>query len=599
MTTVNPKLLELQAKLAKLRELKSQAGSLVPQVKEKLEESTQVGESPSGDSLFSMPEELAYLAHLQADDYNLEQITAVHYALQGYDFNLTGAAGTGKTFTEKAVIHELIKTKGIEYFGSHEFKFPGYKRFMPGFAIVAFTKVAVANSKKALAKDPRTKEYIDHCVTIHRLLEYEPVYWEEENEDGKNVTKMKFEPQRHAGNPLDIKLLIIEEASMVDVVVLWKALYDALPDDCQVIFVGDINQLKPVFGRSIFAYSLCKLRTVELTTIYRQGQDSDIIVNAHHVKNGDKALIEQSAKMEFNIIEGNSTYKVDMAKAASGIIGMFKAMIEKGMYDPEQDMILSPWNKRELGTDNINTHIADYLSRKRNAVVHQVIAGFFKHYLAVGDRVMVNRRYATIVKIEGNPKYSGKKPKPSSVALNRFGDYIEGRDPDIDLHLKDILEEDSRSLNFDYSRYFDKEEDIEDKKNSCSHVVTVEFQDDEDETQELSTTGDFSATNFSLGYALTVHKSQGSEWPRVFFVLHDDMKINLSREMLYTAITRAQEQMRIIGKKYLVDYAVDHADCKGSSLAEKIAWFTSGVIQNMDEVPVTKNFRMLNSYRGS
>lgn len=582
----NPKLQALQDKLAKIKAAKEAAGSLVQ---------TPIAQAVND----TINADLEHLQHLIDDDYNNEQITAVDYAVKGYDFNLTGAAGTGKTFTEKAIIYELIKARGLSYFGLHEFKMPwGERETMPGFAIVAFTKVAVSNSKKAMAKDERTKQYVDHCMTIHRLLEYEPVYWEERDENtGKMVNRMRFEPQRHAGNPLNIKLLIVEEASMVDVVVLWKALYDALPDDCQIIFVGDINQLKPVFGRSVFAYSLCKLRTVELTTIYRQGQDSDIIVNAHHIKNGDKHLIDQSAKMEFNIIEGNAKFKIGMDKAASGIIGMFKGMIEKDLYNPNEDIILSPWNKRELGTDNINLHLSDYLGRKRNAVVYQVIVGFRKLYLAVGDRVMVDRRYAEIVDIKANPKYAGKKPKPPSVALNRFGDYIEGRDTEIDAHLKDILSEDSSALNFDYDKIFDQEE-VEDRKNASSHIVVIKYTDDDSDVEfELSSTGELSENNFTLGYALTVHKSQGSEWPRVFFVMHDDMKINLSREMLYTAVTRAQYQMRIIGKKYLIDYAVDHADCKGSSLEEKIAWFSSGIIQNIDEVPVTKNFRMLNSYR--
>lgn len=586
---MNPKLLELQARLAKVKELKEKSASLalVP--------------NPLSTSIKSSFDnsDLEHLAHLIQDNYNEEQVTAVYYALEGFDFNLTGAAGTGKTFTEKAIIHELVKAKGLAYFGQHDFKFPGGDRgLMPGFAIVAFTKVAVANSKKAMAKDDRTKSYVDHCMTIHRLLEYEPVYWDERDEStGKLVSKMRFEPQRHAGNPLDIKLLVVEEASMVDVVVLWKALYDALPEDCQIIFVGDINQLKPVFGRSVFAYSLCKLRTVELTHIYRQGQDSDIIVNAHHIKNGDKELISQSAKMEFNIIEGNVKYKIDQAKAAQGIISMFKGLYEKGMYNPDEDIILSPWNKHELGTNNLNLHLSDYFGRKRNATVYEVIVGFRKLYLAAGDRVMVDRRYAEIVDIVPNPKYAGKRPKPASVALNRFGDYIEGRDDEIDKHLTDILSDDNNGLNYDYDKIFDKEE-VEDRKNASSHTVIVKFTDDDsDVVFELTSTGELSENNFSLGYALTVHKSQGSEWPRVFFVMHDDHKINLSREMLYTAVTRAQEQMRIIGKKYLVDYAVDNADCKGSSLAEKIAWFSSGVIQNIDEVPVTKNFRMLNTYR--
>lgn len=585
---MNPKLLELQQKLDALRAAKNKVNSLShgPVVEK---------EAPVNSGVSSLSGQFTHLEHLIKDNYNHEQITAVDYALKGYDFNLTGAAGTGKTFTEKAVIHELIQKRGIDYFGIHDFH-PNYLGDAPGFAIVAFTKVAVANSKKALRKDERTAQYAGHCMTIHKLLEYQPVYYIDFDAEGNEVEKMRFEPMRTAANPLKLKLLIVEEASMVDEVVLWRNLFDALPSDCQIIFVGDINQLKPVFGRSVFAYSLCKLRTVELTTIYRQGQDSDIILNAHHIKNGEADKIFQSEKMEFNIIEGSNPYKIDMDKAASNIIGFFKSLIVKELYNPDEDVILSPWNKHGLGTDNINTAIADYLGRQRDAVVYEIIAGREKWYLAVGDRVMVDRRYATIVQIAPNPKYNGKKPKPQSVALNRYGHYIHGRDKKIDGHIDDILAEEANGLNYDYSKYFDDKE-VEDKKNSASHEVTVQFQDDEDETATLTTTGHYSSNVFSLGYALTVHKSQGSEWPRVFFVCHEDMKINLSREMLYTAVTRAQKECRLIMKKYLIDYAIDHAECRGQSLEEKIAWFTSGVVGNMDQVQVTKRVHQLEAMR--
>ena len=102
----------------------------------------------------------------------------------------------------------------------------------------------------------------------------------------------------------------------------------------------------------------------------------------------------------------------------------FPKFKEIGKYNPETDIILSPFAVQPLGTDNINNIIAQMLGQEREAVVHQVIAGREKHYLAVGDKVMVDKQVGFITAINRNGLYTGKDTLPESTGLSRFGVYI-------------------------------------------------------------------------------------------------------------------------------------------------------------------------------
>ena len=121
------------------------------------------------------------------------------------------------------------------------------------------------------------------CITIHKLLAYAPVeVFITDPETGKEKRSMRFEPQRNANNPLpsNIHTIIIEEASMVSLQ-LFNEIVEAAPHNPQIVFLGDIQQLPPVFGSAILGYKMLELPVVELTEVHRQALDSPILSLAH------------------------------------------------------------------------------------------------------------------------------------------------------------------------------------------------------------------------------------------------------------------------------------------------------------------------------
>lgn len=485
------------------------------------------------------------------------QMQAVRLAAEGKSFCLTGAAGTGKTTAQAGVVWSLHQSGSFQ---THNFKYIGEA---PSIALVAFTKVAVRNMQRALRKNPLIEQYSNHCMTIHSLLEYEPVDYIDINDEGEEVTKWGFKPQRTACNPLTLTHLIIEEASMVDLT-LWGNLFDALPVGVQIIFLGDLNQLKPIFGDSILAYALGDLPVIELTEVYRQALESPIISNAHRILNGQS--LETSPDGKFNVVVGKHQIKVGQAQMATAMLANFKALAEAGRYDPETDMILSPWNKREMGTKAINEGIATWLGYERGAEVVQVKAGRNTWWLAVGDRVLVDKRLGHITRIADNPKYLGGAT--ARGLYSRTGVLLSGAE--LATGAADDLDWE------DYSNFSlaEVENELEEGQRASSHLVYVTFQDDDTGAEtELSSGGEFADDKFTFGYCLTVHKAQGSEWPRVFMLLHWDHASTATRELLYTAVTRASEEFTIFTKTPVVEQAISRASYKGKTLADKIAYF--------------------------
>lgn len=517
---------------------------------------------------------------------NEQQAYAVELASKGKSFVLTGAAGTGKTTTQAAVVEALEK---LDAFGVHDFKYLGTA---PSIAIVAFTKVAVRNIQKAVKKNPITAKYADHCMTIHTLLEFcpEEVDRIDPATGDPYVTKM-FMPQRHAGNPLKITHLIIEEASMVGLD-LWKQLHDALLPGVQIIYLGDINQLPPVFGLSIMSYALCKLPVVELTHVYRQALDNPIIANAHRILAGEMIKVDPE-DTRFSVVTGNAKHKIGQDRMALALVQMLSGLNEIGDYNEHEDIILIPFNKQMLGTKSMNEKIASFLGKKRNATVYNVKAGFNEWYLAVGDKVLVEKQAAWIVNIQENPKYFGKPTKPPALWA-RDGTLLGASDFDFD-------DEDAGMA--DYTDF--KMEDVEDEdmgKRAASHIVTISYSNpfDPNATEEdildsktfrtdLRSAGEFRDEVFQFGYCMSVHKSQGSEWRKVFFITHYDFAMMLNREMMYTAITRAREELVLIGKEDLIEASIKKQRIAGTGLHEKILHFNGGALADLDSIPVTKD----------
>jgi ATP-dependent exoDNAse (exonuclease V) alpha subunit len=499
---------------------------------------------------------------------NEKQLLARSLAFSGKSFCLVGAAGTGKTTAQREIAKALLEQDQLK---THNFKIQGLgERWSgPSIAFVAYTRIASGNLKRAIHKDPQLEDvFLHNITTLHNLLEYEPeYYWCME----KQKETMRFIPKRNSTNPLDITHLIIEEASMVGLD-LWFKLYDALRPGTQIIMLGDINQLPPVFGPSILNYALVQLPVIELTHVYRQKGDSNILENAHRILKGNSQMAEAK---DFKIMR-NGEVQHSQAKMATMIGMAFPKFYDQELlspgdgYDPAQDIILSPFNKADLGTDSLNKWLAQFLGSKRNAVVYEVLAGITKLYLAVGDKVMYNKQVGEIIAIAKNGEYAGKDPMFPSAGLTRFGCYTtieNSQDPEEEftlsysgLDLDKLLEEDTK----------------DNMVRSASHHVKLMMETGLE--IDLCTVGDFAPSVFSLGYALTVHKSQGCEWRKVFIVLHKDHSVMAFRELLYTAVTRARENVILITKDFMIKKAVENPRIKGNTIEEKIEYFNSGLL---------------------
>jgi ATP-dependent exoDNAse (exonuclease V) alpha subunit len=521
-------------------------------------------------------------------DWNAEQLLAITTGLEGKSFCLIGAAGTGKTSTLKGLVLSLLQNSLLPIISadqSTKYLHSG----KPGIALVSFTNMAVRQIAKHFSQDIT-------CCTIHKLLEYAPVTYEvEDPETGLTKKQMRFEPSRNAMNklPRSLRTIVVDESSMVDIALI-EQIKDALPnpDAVQWIFLGDLNQLPPVYGGPILGRALLTLPIVELTRVYRQALESPIISTALAIKDGNGTLLAADQAIEIDKGEhGKLTIKpwskpISDEDALNKAANFCKGAIKAGIFDPYKDMILIPFNK-SFGTIELNKSISDWLGRERNATVVEVIAGFNTHYLAVGDKVLVNKREAIITSIAINRSYSGKRPvDPRVFKLDRWGGATKIKGAEISWEQQnDSLDVDAilQSMSAAHT-------EIEDRKHQASHIVTVRFingtdpsawtdKDDEesDELYETALLETAAQINDMLGgYAVTVHKSQGSEWRKVIFFMHQKHSAMCSRELVYTAITRAAQELIIICepdrgiKSGSLMKAAKTPRLKGNTLAEKL-----------------------------
>lgn len=496
---------------------------------------------------------------------NEKQQAAADMAFNGKSFVLIGPAGSGKTTAQRAVASSLLK-QGKLLSCSYKILGGGGRVTGPSFVACAYTRRAASNLRKAMHKDPElAKEFAHNIMSIHQLLEYAPeTYWD----SVEMKEKFRFAPMRTAKNPLTITHLVIEESSMVGLD-LWEKLYDALPEGVQIIFIGDINQLPPVFGPSILNYAMLQLPIVELTEVYRN--QGIVLENAHNILKG-QPLVQNE---HFKIVSGTAKVQLGQGRMATGIVNMLKTLFnardENGMrmYDPDYDMLLTPFNKQDMGTINMNKWLAQFIGEERGAIVHEVIAGFNKLYLAEGDKVMVDKMDGFIKSIKRNPAYHGKEPQLPGADLTRFGIRQLGKDANIDL--------DDFDTGMDYSTFSLESlaEEKADRVQQASHIITVDLGDDR--IIEMATAGEFAEQVFSLGYCLTTHKAQGSEWRKVFIAMHKDHSTLLFREWFYTAVTRARTDVIIMAKEFIVEKAIGTQRIKGNTLKDKLAFFNSGI----------------------
>lgn len=523
-------------------------------------------------------------------EYNEKQREFINLATSGVSCILIGAAGTGKTTCMRGTIEELIRSGYAGLLSSDGHKYLPVTE-VPGIVAISYTRRAVNNLRKSMPTD-----MVGNCITIHKLLEYEPVYYTVLNETtGEEKNTMMFEPTRNNIKPLPhtIKTIIIDESSMVSTE-LFSQLIAACPHKPQFIFLGDIQQLPPVFGAAILGYKMLELPTVELTEVYRQAMNSPIIKLAHRVLSGKPILLEEYSDWKLDTEQGKLTIHPWKKKLHSAIaletVALFfcgnshikdtpkdkirKGAIEVGEYNVEEDIILVPFNK-SLGTDELNKHIAGYLAHRDKRVVYEIVAGFTKHYYSVGEKVLYDKEDAIIENIYINPTYAGTKPVKESVTLNYWGvETSSARSLANSVH-KEMSEDDMDFILNQVTTSNSSEERIR----QASHKIVLRLLDSD---KEVTIETAAAVNTMILSYALTVHKAQGSEWRKVFLIFHQSHNTMIQRELLYTAITRAKEELYIICEPETFTKGIIGQRIKGNTLAEKAEYF-KGKIDTLTE----------------
>lgn len=524
--------------------------------------------------LLSMPIEPDIIQHIDMHgkliSYNFKQQEFVQLASSGSSCVLIGAAGTGKTTCMQGTLLALIQSGRIPKLDTdgHKYLTDG----TPGCVIIAYTRRATNNIRKVLSEDLKA-----NAITSHKLLEYAPEFFEVIDENGDSKKSMRFIESRNAENPLpsSIATIVVEEASMLSVELFTK-ISIALSHKIQWIFLGDLNQLPPVFGSAILGFKLLELPVVELTEVYRQALESPIIRLAHRIISGKPIPVKEFDAWKY---EGQLTLH-HWKKAISGddavrtLAEFFKKAYDQGVYNIDEDIILIPYNKA-CGSIELNNHIANHIARKTQRTTYEVIAGFNKHYYSVGDKVLYDKEDAEIVEIATNMSYTGARFQAESKHLDYWGHNPQAvaefqankeaglssqEDVDIDFLLDSVSSTDS-----------------DDRVRKASHIITLLLTDT---GATISIDSAAEVNNLIHAYALTVHKAQGSEWRKVYFCLHQSHATMLQRELLYTGVTRAREELYVICEPDSFVKGIDRQRIKGNTLEEKAEFFKGKLDSN-------------------
>ncbi len=530
------------------------------------------------------------------------QVAAVNMLIQEQYGCMIGAAGSGKTTTQKLFLEKMI-------FGDDEFgvepmtvKKLGGKQGL-NIALCAFTGIATQVIKSNMPPWLHAS-----CKTIHSLLEYAPVTTEIiDKKTGEPRESRVFMPMRHAANKLDHEIVVIDEASMVGLD-LWHQLMDALRPGTKVFLVGDLNQLPPTASQSIFAYALSVWPVAELTHIHRQKEPAanKIIEVAHSILQGKQfELDDPRTNHNWRVIG----YEVDNdpQKAGIQVVNICNQLRDKRVHssvDPEKSLIYDPYRDRIITAGNgydendaraavqqyvINEALSQLIeppteehprfiidagiSRKKFAVNHRVMATK-NEPPSVEDRV-TNGMVGVITFIEKHPGWSGNHALvgPEHIVL-------ENKKAQLDSFFSSMQDGSPKGVDFskidDEMDSFDPEElDFSAHGNNgkskegggpASHKVTVRFANGAVRVFSNKTSVD----SLMLAYASTCHKCQGSQFETAIIVIHHSWKSQLCREWLYTAVTRAQKRVILLYTKHGVRLSLGKQKIFGSTLAQKI-----------------------------
>lgn len=534
---------------------------------------------------------------LTADGFTFDdsQVNAIQTLLKGKHVCLIGAAGTGKTTMVKHAMAQLIygsEDESIKQIGIRQLT--GEQG--PSIAICAFTGIATQVVRGMLPDWLHPA-----CKTIHTLLEYKP------KQDGDDRAGM-FIPTRTAQNKLDHDLIVIDEASMLGLE-LWHNIVDALRPHTRVILIGDLNQLKPVADATMFAYALSagidKKETwdiAELTTIHRQKEAAAnrIIDGAHAILNGRTPEFDNPADPDWRIIGYELPPQADKShKKIVEAVQWLRNQPTPGtpdrlLFDPYQDLLLTAGNgfdENDTASFVQQSPLNGTLSRlieppTEEHPLYIIDAGRETRRFAVGHRVMATKNESPdtkdrvtngltgrIISIEPNPQWNGKK--------GQFGTEKEVMDwrTERARALMSRGEVDSSGVNgvnlgaFSLSAMDTSNFDAKDKneEKQASHVIQIEYVNKAVRTYRSAN----DVESIRLAYAITVHKAQGSQADTVIIVVHHAVKRQLSREWLYTAITRAKRRVIVLYTRMGLSTAIHRQQIYGASLREKVNRYRS------------------------
>jgi ATP-dependent exoDNAse (exonuclease V) alpha subunit len=507
---------------------------------------------------------------------NEEQREAINYAVNLQSFCLVGSAGSGKTTTTRMIAQGLLESGRIADLG---YETRWLRADSPSIVFVSFTNQAVTNIRSAVPE-----EFKANCLTIHKLLEYSPVFYEIQDPiTGVMRKTMRYEPLRGAHNPIrGLSIIVIEEAGTVEVHPLYANLLAALPPNCVQIFLGDLNQLPPVFGDAILGFKLIELPVVQLVHSYRTDHDSPIRKFTYKILEGkplsDKEVMEYHVPGELEFFKFTAQIKdwqdavMQMGRHLQGLVQKHFDTGGKEGFNYEEDIILIPYQK-SFGAIQLNNFICDTISKNLGNPTYEVVVGINKKYLAVGDLVFHAKNKWKIVGITENSQYLGKRAKKPSLTMDRFGH--DSQHQEEDLSPEDL-----------FNKIMDMEMGSSNKVNfqQASHVIELEDVNGYRENAEVSTVGEINA--MYPAPVMSIHKAMGSEWNRVYCIFHDLHSNMLCRESIYTACTRARKYMKIYysgesmgkGKDYKYNNSVFQKgiirqEIPGNNLNAKIDYF--------------------------
>ena len=352
--------------------------------------------------------------------------------------------------------------------------------------------------------------------TIHRLLEYQG----RPDEDGEDGDQVRGHFERNENNPLECDVVIIDEMSMVDIF-LMNALLKAIHRGTRLIMVGDANQLPSVGAGNVLRDIIASgvIRTIQLRHIFRQAAASDIVVNAHKINEGEPVDLSKRSK-DFLFIKSQTP---DQIFAAIAPLVLNKLPGYLGV-DPFDIQIMTPQRKGALGVERLNQLLQEQMNPKSSRKTEKEIGGTL---FRVGDKVMqIRNDYNLIWEIRG--RYGIPTEKGEGVFNGDIGIITE--------------------------------------INSFAQNLTVRF---DDRFVEYAFKD---CESLELAYAITIHKSQGSEYPAVIVPMYQGPSMLMNRNLLYTAVTRAKSCVCLVGNPPIFDQMLHNASeaKRYSSLGERL-----------------------------